>query len=414
MQPSLPRQVATSLVFLALNPFVGTAGFVVVVTGTSMAAGLAVTVIGGLVCLWLTMLLAVALGRVQRAHLRFATGAELPGPPPVQPRSGTFGRLAAPVLDPYRWKAVAFWFVEFVLGWVTTGVVYGLLAIGAVGVTLPLYARWLSGVGGDLPGIGLLFAMVAGAAALVSGLAGSLLAVRLHELLARALLGTSRTIELESRVSGLEGRVSGLDAARTAAIDTAEAERRRIERDLHDGTQQRLVGLAMGLGMAREKFDTDPDAARSLVDEAHRELKVTMAELRSITRGLRPSVLEDRGLDAALSALVARSPIPVDIEVVLPHRPPPPVESAAYFAVAEALTNIARHAEAQRAAVHIRYEGDTLVVDVGDDGRGNARRVPGGGLDGLADRLAALHGRLHVVSPEGGPTLLRVEVPCGS
>lgn len=407
MPQSTARQVLAGLSFLAFNPMVALCGFVLVNVGLSLAAGLAITVIGGLIALWLTLHGAAGLAGLQRTHLALATGAEIPAPPRPAPRTGRWGRFLGPVLEVHHWKALAYWFVEFPLGMITFAVVYGLLTLGVVGITLPLYAGRLGGVVGDVPGTGLAFTVVAGAAAIASGCAGSLLALRLHELLARALLGRNRTAELEHRVSGL-------DQARSAAIDAAEAERRRIERDLHDGTQQRLVTLAMGLGLAREKFASDPDTARDLVDEAHRELKVTMAELRSITRGLRPSVLEDRGLDAALSALVARSPIPVAVDVALPQRPPAPVESAAYFVVAEALTNIARHAEARHAAVCIRYEGDALVIDVGDDGHGDARRVPGGGLEGLAERVAAFEGSLDIVSPTGGPTLIRVELPCGS
>lgn len=210
----------------------------------------------------------------------------------------------------------------------------------------------------------------------------------------------------------LRARVTNLDTARAAALEAAEIERRRIERDLHDGTQQRLVALAMDLGMAKEKLDSDPEAANRLVVDAHRDVKETMAELRSLTRGLRPSVLEDRGLDAALSAVAARCPFPVDIAVDLDQRPPAVVESAAYFAASEALTNVTKHADASRAMVRIARDGNLLVVEVSDDGTGQARVVPGGGLAGLAERLGGFEGRLRIDSPVGGPTVIRAEVPC--
>ncbi len=404
---STPVRIARALAFLALNPWLGIVAQVAVLTGMSLALGLSFTVVGGLVLATVTFGVARLFGMAQRRHLRFATDEDIGPPQPWRRGTGFWGNLSAPLRSIAAWKAFLFWIVEPILAVLTFSLVFALLSAGVVGLTLPLYAHRLHGVGDDIPAFGLGMACIGGAAALLTALAGSLLAMEAHLALARALLGPSRTQELQTKVSTL-------GTARDAALDAAEAERRRIERDLHDGTQQRLVALAMDLGRAKEKFATDPDGARALVDDAHREVKVTMAELRSLTRGLRPSVLEDRGLDAALSALAARSPVPVDIDVELPHRPPPAVESAAYFVVAEALTNIARHAQAAHAAVRIGYDGADLVVEVGDDGVGNARRVPGGGLDGLSERLAAFEGSLVVVSPEGGPTLLRVELPCGS
>jgi signal transduction histidine kinase len=195
-------------------------------------------------------------------------------------------------------------------------------------------------------------------------------------------------------------------------VDAAEDERRRIERDLHDGAQQRLVALAMDLGMAREKLRTDPQAATELVGEAHEEAKRALAELRDLARGIHPAVLADRGLDAAISALAARSPVPVGVDVAT-GRLPGPVESTAYFVVAEALTNAAKHARAGELAVRIARQGDLLVVEVTDDGAGGADPARGNGLRGLADRVAAIDGRLTVTSPPGGPTLVRAELPCG-
>jgi signal transduction histidine kinase len=253
--------------------------------------------------------------------------------------------------------------------------------------------------------------------ALVAGVAGAFLCVvaawavramaTIHGSVAQALLGPSE--------QQLQARVAALEASRDRAVDSAEAERRRIERDLHDGAQQRLVALAMDLGMARAKLETDPAAATALVGEAHEEAKRALAELRDLARGIHPAVLADRGLDAAISALAARSPVPVGVEVEADTgRLPGPVESAAYFVVAEALTNAAKHARAAEIGVRIARHRDLLIVEVIDDGAGGADPARGSGLRGLADRVAAVDGHLTITSPPGGPTVVRAELPCGS
>jgi signal transduction histidine kinase len=225
--------------------------------------------------------------------------------------------------------------------------------------------------------------------------------------LVRWLLGPPRHQELARQFDALS-------QSRDAAVGQSEAERRRIARDLHDGAQQHLVALAMDLGRARERFETDPDGARALVEQAHEGAKAALADLRDLTRGIHPAVLADRGLDAALSSVVTRCPVPVSLLVDLGPRPPAPVESAAYFVVAEALTNVAKHAGATRAQVTITGRGDRVVVEVTDDGRGGARISGGSGLAGLFDRATALGGTLRVDSPLGGPTRLVVELPCVS
>src|SRR6266487_3019028 len=233
------------------------------------------------------------------------------------------------------------------------------------------------------------------------------LVTRADEASARALLGPSRSEELALRVESLA-------RSRADVVAATDAERRRIERDLHDGAQQRLVSLAMNLGMARERFAGDPQAARTLLDEAHDEAKRALAELRDLARGIHPAVLADRGLDAAISALAARSPVPVEVGVDLRDRPPGAIESTAYFVVAEALANVAKHAAATHAQVRITKQGGRLVVEVRDDGVGGADPAGGSGLAGLADRVASIDGRLTVASPQGGPTVVRAELPCGS
>ena len=227
----------------------------------------------------------------------------------------------------------------------------------------------------------------------------------IHGQLALTLLGPPRAQRAEANAQRLQ-------ASRARGVDAAEAERRRIERDLHDGAQQRLVSLAMGLGRARSKLDSEPEAVRDLLDEAHSDAKEAVAELRDLARGIFPAVLADRGLDAALSAQAAKSPIPVDMRVAVDPRPPAAVETAAYFIVGESLANIAKHASATRASVHVRRSEDTVVIEVTDDGMGGAELRPGGGLAGLADRAATIDGVLTVVSPSGGGTVIRADLPC--
>jgi signal transduction histidine kinase len=204
-------------------------------------------------------------------------------------------------------------------------------------------------------------------------------------------------------------RVDTLEETRAGMVAAADAERRRIERDLHDGAQQRLVALAMTLGRARAT--EDPALSRRLVDEAHGEAKEALVELRNLARGIHPAVLTDRGLDAAVSALAARCPVPVAVDVDLPRRAGPAIEAIAYFVVAEALTNVAKHSGASRAWLTASLEGPDLVVEVLDDGHGGAN-PHGGGLSGLRDRVRAVDGLLTLTSPPGGGTTLRVELPC--
>ncbi|MEU1669666.1 sensor histidine kinase [Streptomyces sparsogenes] len=199
--------------------------------------------------------------------------------------------------------------------------------------------------------------------------------------------------------------------SRARLVDAYEAERRRIERDLHDGAQQRLVALTMKLGLAGLDLPAGSRAARE-VAEAHQMAKDALAELRELIRGVHPQVLTERGLPAAVRDVATRSPVPVDLEVELERRLPPAVEAAAYFAVCEALANAARHSGAARLRVGGRLRGGVLVLEVDDDGRGGADPAAGTGLTGLADRVAAVDGRMLLSSPVGGPTRLRVEIPC--
>lgn len=224
--------------------------------------------------------------------------------------------------------------------------------------------------------------------------------------LARALLGPSRTGQLTAEVEHL-------GVARASAVESADTERRRIERDLHDGLQPRLVSLALELGIARSRFERDPEYARSLLEQAHEEAKTAIQDLRSLVRGIHPSVLDERGLDAALSALVASCAVPVRVAVSLTRRPDRPQEAVAYFVVAEAITNVTKHASASAASVKITDDGTLLRVLIEDDGKGGAMIEPGGGLAGLTARVAAVDGTLTVTSPPGGPTRVAAVLPCG-
>ncbi len=257
----------------------------------------------------------------------------------------------------------------------------------------PGYTTWAAYV--TAAGIALLY--------MASWLSGAL--ARLETRAATVLLGPSREEQLTRRVATLAQSRAGL-------VDAADAERRRIERDLHDGAQQRLVSLAVNLGLAKATLGDLPEDASRVIDEAHREAKEAIEELSSLVRGLHPAVLEDRGLDAALSGIAARAPIPVRVKVDLPSRPSPTIEAVAYFVVSEALTNVVKHAEASRAEVTVERFGSTLLAVVSDDGVGGADLTRGTGLAGLAKRVASVDGTLSVDSPVGGPTVLTVELPC--
>ncbi|NUV88742.1 sensor histidine kinase, partial [Streptomyces sp. KAI-26] len=202
-----------------------------------------------------------------------------------------------------------------------------------------------------------------------------------------------------------------LESDRGVVVDTAAADLRRIERDLHDGAQARLVALAMGLGLAKEKLTDDPEAAARMVEEAHGEVKVALQELRDLARGIHPAVLTDRGLDAALSAIASRCTVPVSVSVDLPGRPAEAIEGIAYFTVSELLQNVSKHSGARSASVEVWRAADRLLIQVTDDGSGGARLDGGSGMAGLAERLDAVDGLFVLDSPVGGPTAVTAELP---
>jgi signal transduction histidine kinase len=391
--------------FMLLSFVIGLFWFVTLVTMISTGLGLAIT-LTGIPILILTMVLWTWGARAERWRVSTFFGRAMPAPYRPLPEGSWWAKGRTFVTDPAVWRDLAYLLLLFPIG-------IAEFVITIVAVSLPLFL--LSAPFWALADTDQSFDVVPDAFLLVLIGVPLLLVVmpyvlvgmaNAHVLLARALLTNNREEELEARVDELT-------ESRSRVMDVALAERRRIERDLHDGAQQRLVALAMDLGMAKMKMESDPEAAKALVEEAHREAKLAMAEIRNLVRGVYPAVLTDRGLDAAISALAGRSPVPVAVMVDLDQeRLPEPVETTAYFVVAETLTNVAKHSVASEAEVRVCTLDDRLIVEVVDNGVGGADMAVGTGLAGLAGRVEALDGRLTVSSPRGGPTRVRAEIPC--
>ena len=231
------------------------------------------------------------------------------------------------------------------------------------------------------------------------------------ELVREAAAAAALALENQRLEVELRARLEALRASRARLVEAGDAERRRLTRDLHDGAQQRLVALMIELQLARETFDSNPEGAKQLVDSAFANAQEAVKELRDLAAGIHPAVLSQRGLDAALESLASRSAVPVELDSALPERLPSPVETAAYFVVAEALTNVAKYAHATHARVEVRRENGHAVIDIRDDGVGGAQAGEGTGLSGLGDRVGALDGTLEVTSPQGAGTLVRARIP---
>jgi signal transduction histidine kinase len=341
-------------------------------------------------------------GELQRARFRELFGVELAGP------KRTAGSWLVRLLRPWRsagtWRQLGY----HLLAVVVAGAGGGLVAACwlALPASLGLAGVLWSGAGWG-PGAAVAAVLVAAGLLLAAPWVGRGVA-HADVVLGRALLGPGRAEELAQRVESLA-------RSRAEIVAATDAERRRIERDLHDGAQQRLVSLAMHLGMARATLTDASEPARKAIAEAHDEALLALAELREFVRGLHPAVLNDRGLDAALSGIAARAPLPVRLRVDVAARCSPSIEAVAYFVVSEALTNVAKHARASSCEVTVRRNGDVLGIVVSDDGVGGASEGQGGsGLRGLAQRAAAVDGRMEVDSPPGGPTRITVELPCES
>jgi signal transduction histidine kinase len=386
--------------------------FSVFTTLIATGASLLITFVG-LPLLTATFHLARHAAHAERLRVGAFLGTSIQQPVYKPPKSnGFWHRMTAPLADRTNWKELFYlWLVQPIQGLVNFCVAVCAWSIPLWLLTLPIYASYAPPElwdGQKLESWGEIIPLA------VLGLLLLPLAPRVIHAFALADAAVARWALSESRTRALEERVESLRETQARSVDIAMADRRQIERDLHDGAQQRLLSLGMDLGMALEKFESDPDAARALVGDAHAELQRAIAELRNLARGIHPAVLTDRGLDAALSALTARSPIPVNLDVQLRERPPASVEATAYFIVAEALANAAKHAHARAVDVRVRQIGDRLHVEVADNGRGGATEQPGGGLAGLHDRASSVEGSLRISSPQGGPTIVAADLPCAS
>ncbi|GAA2885060.1 sensor histidine kinase [Streptosporangium fragile] len=365
----------------------------------------------GVPLLALSMLAWRGAAMLERRLLRLAFGVRIPDPYRPSEGHNLFQRWKDMFVDPATWKDLLYLLLLLPVGlgeFVVSAVLW-FLAFGLVFLPLPLVLAGdpmtvLDGFSFDTVPKALL-CLPAGIAFLLVALYATRGMAWLHGMFAAGLLDAGER-------SRLAARAAHLRASRARGVDAAEAERRRIERDLHDGAQQRLLSVAMDLGRAQAKMDSDPEGARELLAQAHSGTKAAIAELRDLARGIHPAILTDRGLSAALSSLAARAPVRVDLSVEMSHRPPPAVESIAYFIVAESLTNMAKHAEATEGFVRVSRHGQRVVVEVFDNGVGAAVPRPGGGLAGLADRAATIDGTLSVDSPLGGPTTIRAVLPC--
>ncbi|WP_433546196.1 sensor histidine kinase [Streptomyces sp. CA-294286] len=390
--------------------------FVLAVGTLSLGAGLLVTFLG-IPVLAGGLALSRGFGALERARARVLLGLDVPSPQALRKaKPGAMGWIGAVLKSGLSWRHLLYGLLHMPWAVFSFGVAVMFWTYGLAALTYPLYG-WAFTYADGSTGIRLYSDTSSGAhlnapleMALIS--ATGLVLVIACPWVTRALVSVDRLMVsgLLGR-SALDSRVSELESDRGVVVDTAAADLRRIERDLHDGAQARLVALAMDLGLAKEKLAEDPEAAARMVDEAHGEVKVALQELRDLARGIHPAVLTDRGLDAALSAIASRCTVPVHVEVDLPARPAPAIEGIAYFTVSELLQNVSKHARATRASIEVWHTGGRLMLQVTDDGRGGASTGGGSGLAGLAERLDAVDGVLVVDSPAGGPTTITAELP---
>ncbi len=419
------REVLYSLA----GTLLGLAGFLPVLGLLAAGAALSVTIAGAaLGLLVLATGLAVA-RRFAAANRRLATvvlGRQLPGPPARKKGSGILGRLEARLSDGYSWRAAGYVVIKLPLSY------FGLLLIVTTwgyGLFLASYPVWWQAGERQLRSIhrqhaqvptltpfpvgGLHIGTVGAAFSLV--LPGVALLLVAPWVTRAVVLADQWLLEHLLAHGGLAARVAELEKSRALAVDDAAARLRRVERDLHDGAQARLVALALTLGMAREKLGEDAapqDAAeaRALVDTAHLSAKQALTELRDLARGIHPPVL-DNGLTDALTSLAANSPVNVGVCSDIPGRPTAAIEAIAYFCAAELIANVAKHSGASDASVEASQHGSMLRLRVWDNGHGGASAGPGGGLAGLAERIRTVDGDIEIVSPAGGPTAITVMLP---
>jgi len=397
------------IAYLLLALPLGVAEFTFLVTALSLGVGLAVTLIGipiliGSVYAWRW------LAGMERQLVGALSGAEIPRPyRPVPEGASTWKRLHSQLADPATWKDLAFLLLQLPLGIVSFTLAVTVLSVGLGALTLPLWF-WAVSDGVDagtfvvdtlpeaLP-IALLGGVVLWIGIPALGALG-----RLYVSYAEVLLGTNADPELTAQVSDLRD-------ARSRIIAAADAERRRIERDLHDGAQQRLVALALTLRVAEQRAAAGDPEAGELVRQAGDEAGLALTELRDLARGIHPAILTNRGLRAALEDLAARATVPVEVAAAPEGRLADPVEATAYFVVSECLANVGKHAGATSATVDVTVGDGRLIVTVSDDGAGGADLAAGSGLQGLQDRVGALDGSLEVESPAGGGTRVAATIP---
>lgn len=405
-----PRRFFLTLVHLAALGILGNIALSVLIAFFS--AGVATAVVLGIGLVILTgvvyALFAVAWFEVARVDGLYGFGlAPLQWRWPERPGFGGYVRaLVRQSIDPAMWRAMANFTLAAVLGAVMLQLLNFL--VGAA-----FFA--FSGIGLDVVRgpfgweLAAPVAPVVAAVIILLCLAAVFGIVALHRTLSQAIVADPQ------RKTELVAAATASAVQRAGAVRAADVERTRIERDLHDGVQPRLVSVGMTLGLAQQKIDQDPAAAKALIEEAHTSTKSAITELRQLARGIHASVLDDRGLDAALSALAGRSHIPVHLDVRIEGRCSRDAEAAVYFAIAESLTNAAKHSRASGCRVIVRRRDDgTLWARVEDNGVGGARIIPGGGLDGITNRILAAGGASRLDSPTGGPTALEVSVPCAS
>jgi signal transduction histidine kinase len=421
-RPGLLRQLGLDTAYVLVGFPLAVTAFVLMVTGLSVAGGLLITVIGFPI-LTATVYVARGLAEVERA--RVGTVFHLPRVRvryrSAGPDAGFWRKLFTPLGDIQSWLDVLHAVLRFPVSIATfvIAVVWWACALGGLTYFLWDWALPHTEDNYELPEL-LGFADTASNRISFYLVVGVVFTLTLPFVLRGcALFEAWLARALLTGVAGLRDQVAGLTEDRavarkqTAAAVSAEANAlRRLERDIHDGPQQRLVRLAVDLGRAQQQLDSDPEAARRTVDEALLMTRETLDELRTLSRGIAPPILTDRGLPAAVAALAARATVPVTLEIPSDERLTALAEQTAYFTVAESLANIAKHAGATQALVSILRFGDRLSVTVTDDGAGGAHIAKGHGLAGLSDRLQAAGGELWVSSPPGGPTSIRAELPC--
>jgi signal transduction histidine kinase len=390
-------------------------GFVIWVTGLSLTLSLLILVVGLFVWLGTAYVFrwTATLDRLLAGWLR---DQRIPGVYRRPETAGVLARLRTVTMDPQTWKDLSWLIVNSILGFAAAVVALSVTAVVLGDIFMPLW--WWAIPHPETQygtlNLGIYTVTSTGWAFVTSaiGLALAPLVVLLNRGIATGHAALAALILGPSERQRLSIRVQELASSRAGAVEAATEQLERIERDLHDGAQARLVALAMDLGMAEEELERNPDAARATVRKARDEALGALGELRDLSRGLRPALLQERGLATAIDALAQRSPLPVSVTVSGEiERAPEPVRTAAYFVVAEALTNATKHGEAGSGRVSIERKPNALEVTVVDDGKGGAN-PNGSGLTGLGKRVRALDGRLDVISPPGGPTVIRADIPC--